>query len=190
MNKSSDNSLQLSGHSDLQIVVNSSFDGVPYPSQFAAAKLIHSSSKPQQPTDSSRSWLRILLSGYVHPGPTTRFPCPVCARNVTGHGVGYLCNRSGWVKMQRCTDELRTGYASLSVHRHSTKAATGATINSNTSCRWEFIHPHTIQRKWLGNKLTELGEFFERHNVKVAVIQESKLSSNYTTPSIQNFTTV
>ena len=83
MNSSSDNSLQLSGHSDLQIVVNSLFDGVPYPSQFAA--------------DSSRSWLRILLSGYVHPGPTTRFPCPVCARNVTGHGVGYLCNRSGWV---------------------------------------------------------------------------------------------
>ena len=41
----------------------------------------------------------------------------------------------------------------------------------------------------IGNKLTELGEFLKRHNVKVAVIQESKLS-NYKTPSIQNFTTV
>ena len=41
-----------------------------------------------------------------------------------------------------------------------------------------------------GNKLTELGEFLERHNVKVAVIQESKLSSNSKTPNIQNFTTV
>ena len=30
----------------------------------------------------------------------------------------------------------------------------------------------------------------QRHNVNVAVIQESKLSSNYNTPSIQNFTTV
>ena len=42
----------------------------------------------------------------------------------------------------------------------------------------------------IGNKLTELGEFLKRHNVKVAVVQESKLSSNYKTPNIQNFTTV
>ena len=42
----------------------------------------------------------------------------------------------------------------------------------------------------MGNKLTELGEFLKRHNVKVAVIQESKLSSNSKTPGILNFTTV
>ena len=42
----------------------------------------------------------------------------------------------------------------------------------------------------IGNKLTELGEFLERHNVKVAVIQESNHPSNSKTPSIQNFTTV
>ena len=42
----------------------------------------------------------------------------------------------------------------------------------------------------IGNKLTELGEFLKRHNVKVAVIQKSKLSPNSKTPSIQNFTTV
>ena len=42
----------------------------------------------------------------------------------------------------------------------------------------------------IDSKLTELWEFFERHNGKVAVIQESKLSSNSMTPSIQNFTTV
>ena len=41
----------------------------------------------------------------------------------------------------------------------------------------------------IGNKLTELGEFLERHNVNVAVIQESKLSSDSKAPSIQNFTT-
>ena len=33
----------------------------------------------------------------------------------------------------------------------------------------------------ISKKLTELGEFLERHNLKVAVIQESKLSSNYRT---------
>ena len=42
----------------------------------------------------------------------------------------------------------------------------------------------------IGNKLTELGEFLKRHNVKVAVIQKSKLSSNSKTPCIQDFTTV
>ena len=64
------------------------------------AKLTHHSLKPQQPSGSSRSWLCILLSGDVHPnpGPTTKYSCPVCARNVTGRGVSYLCNRfSGWV---------------------------------------------------------------------------------------------
>ena len=79
---------------------NRFFDGFPDPSQFAAAKLTHYSSKPQRPSDSSRSWQRILLSGDVHPnpGPTTKYPCPVCARNVTSRGVSYLCNLcSGWV---------------------------------------------------------------------------------------------
>ena len=75
----------------------------PNPSQFAAAKLTHYSSKPQRPSDSSRSWLRILLSADAHQnsGSTTKYPCPVCARNVTGRGVSYLCNRcSGWVYLK------------------------------------------------------------------------------------------
>ena len=42
----------------------------------------------------------------------------------------------------------------------------------------------------IGNKQVELGEFLERHKVKVAVIQESKLTLNSRTPNIQNFTTV
>ena len=41
-----------------------------------------------------------------------------------------------------------------------------------------------------GNKQVELGEFLERHKVKVAVIQESKLTLNSRTPNTQNFTTV
>ena len=76
-------------------------DGFPDPSRFAAVKLTHYSSEPQRPSDSSRSWQRILLSGDVHPnpGPTTKYQCPVCARNVTSRGVSYLCNCcSGWVQ--------------------------------------------------------------------------------------------
>ena len=134
-------------------------DGFPDPSQFAAAKLTHYSSKLQRPSDSSRPRQRLLLSGYVHPnpGPTTKYPCPVCVVNLTSRGVSYLCNRcSGWVhskssglQTQQSIDELKTGQFNA-----------------------------------------ELGEFLERHNMKVAVIQESKLSSNYRTPIIQNFTTV
>ena len=42
----------------------------------------------------------------------------------------------------------------------------------------------------IDNKLTELGVVLERNNVKVAVIQESKLSSNSKNPCIQNYITV
>ena len=48
----------------------------------------------------------------------------------------------------------------------------------------EFIHHHANS---IGNKLTELGEFLKRHNIKTVVIQ---LPSNYETPSFQNLTTV
>ena len=42
----------------------------------------------------------------------------------------------------------------------------------------------------IGNKLTELEVVLERNKVKVAVIQESKLSPKYKNPCIQNYTTV
>ena len=41
-----------------------------------------------------------------------------------------------------------------------------------------------------GNKLTEIGVVLERNKVKVAVIQESKLSSKSKNPCIRNYTTV
>ena len=42
----------------------------------------------------------------------------------------------------------------------------------------------------IGNKLTELGVLLERNKVKVAVIQESKLSPKSKNPCILNYTTV
>ena len=42
----------------------------------------------------------------------------------------------------------------------------------------------------IGNKIDELGIFMEKHKVKVAVIQESKLSQTSRAPCIQNYTTV
>ena len=42
----------------------------------------------------------------------------------------------------------------------------------------------------IGKKLSELERFLEKHNVKVAAIQESKLTSKSRNTSIKNFTTV
>ena len=77
---------------------------------------------PRTPRDHGYA-VRILLSGDVHPnpGPTTKYPCSVCARKVTSHGLSYLYNRcSGWVHskssgLQNSTNELRTVYAALAV---------------------------------------------------------------------------
>ena len=55
------------------------------------------------------------------------------------------------------------------------------------------VDPFTILQfnaNGIGNKQVELGDFLEWHKVKVAVIQESKLTLNSRTPNIQNFTTV
>ena len=50
----------------------------------------------------------------------------------------------------------------------------------------------TTYKRWsgIGNKLTELEVVLERNKVKVAVIQESKLSHKFKNPCIQNYTTV
>ena len=42
----------------------------------------------------------------------------------------------------------------------------------------------------IGNKLTELGVVMESNKVKVAVIQESKITPKSKNPGIQNYTTV
>ena len=181
------------------ILPNRFLNGFPDPSQFAASKLTHYSSKPQRPSDSSRSWQRILLSGDVHPnpGPTTKYPCPVCARNVTGRGVSYLCNRcSGWVH-SKCS-----GLQNAAEYR---RIKDWVCSSCNSPPTLPKLQPPPIPTQavdensftimqfnanGIGNKLTELSEFLKRHNVKVVVIQESKLSSNSKTPSIQNLTTV
>ena len=143
----------------------------------------------------------LLLSGDVHSnlGPTTKYPCPVCARNVTSRGVSYLCNRcSCWVHskysgLQNVAEYRRIidwGCSSCrSPHTLPTPQPLPPSIpiyavDGNSLAIMQF------NANGIDNKLTELGEFLERHNVKVAVIQESTLSSNSRTPSIQNFTTV
>ena len=42
----------------------------------------------------------------------------------------------------------------------------------------------------IGNKVMAVGDFLEQNNVKVAIIQESKLTRTSKTPSFRNYTTV
>ena len=84
---------------------NRFLNGFPDPNQFAAAKLTHYSTMPHRPSDSSRPRQRLLLSVDVHqnPVPATKYPCSVCASNVTSCGVSYMCNRFSWVHSKLLT---------------------------------------------------------------------------------------
>ena len=109
------------------------------------------------------------MAGDVHPNPghATKYPCPVCTRNVTSRGVSYKCTRcSGWVHA-KCGCDWTCDTCSAPPSQQSPPPPNG-----------------------IGNKLTELGVVLERYKVKVAVIQESKLSPKSKNPCIQNYTTV
>ena len=183
---------------DLQIVVSSSLQTVsstvfPVPSQFAAAKLTHYSTMPHRPSDSSRPRQRLLLSGDVHqnPGPATKYPCSVCTSNVTSRGVSYMCNRcSGWVHskcsgLQNAAEYRRIkNWACISCSSPPTPQIPKP-LPSPITPKASDGDPFTILQfnaNGIGNKQVELGDFLERHKVKVAVIQESKLTLNSRTP--------
>ena len=180
---------------------NRFLDGFPVPSQFAAAKLTHYSTMPHRPSDSSRPRQRLLLSGDVHqnPGPATKYPCSVCTSNVTSRGVSYMCNRcSGWVHskcsgLQNAAEYRRIkNWACISCSSPPTPQIPKP-LPSPITPKASDGDPFTILQfnaNGIGNKQVELGDFLERHKVKVAVIQESKLTLNSRTPNIQNFTTV
>ena len=163
---------------------NCFLDGFPDPSQFAAAKRTHYPSKPQRPSNSSRSWLRILLSGDVHPnhGPTTKYPCPVCARNATGRGVSYLCNRcSGWAHskcsgLQDAAEYIRIKDVVCSSCSSSRTLLKPQPLPTSIPTQAVDGNSFTIMQfnaNDIRNKLTKSCECLKRHNVKVTVIQES-----------------
>ena len=166
---------------------NRFLDGSSVPSQFAAAKLTHYSTMPH------------LLSGDVHqnPGPATKYPCSVCTSNVTSCGVSYMCNCcSGWIHskgsgLQNAAEYRRIkNWACISCSSPPTPQIPKP-LPSPTTTKASDGNPFTILQfnaNGIGNKQVVLVDFLERHKVKV--IQESKLTLNSRTPSIQNFTTV
>ena len=77
------------------------FNGFSASGKFEAAELIRNMiTKPQRQQPDQTHLDLLQMSGKVHPnpGPATKYPCPVCTRNVTSRAVSYKCTRcSGWV---------------------------------------------------------------------------------------------
>ena len=142
------------------------------------------------------------MAGDIHPnpGPPAKYPCPVCARDITSQGVSYRCTRcSGWVHA-KCSGLLNTAQyrtcdpCSASKTQQSTPpppspSATPAPYAELISDDSTF-NVLQFNANGIGNKLTELGVVLETNKVKVAVIQESKLSSKSNNPCIRNYITV
>ena len=180
--------------------------------QFAAAELIHNSTtKPLRRRPDSTTLLLLLMAGNIHPnpGPTAKYPCPVCARYVTSPALSYMCTRySGWVHA-KCSGLLNAAQYRInkdwtcdpwSASKTQQSAAPPSSPSLNPAPSVEHISVDStfnvlqFNDKGIGNTLTVLGVVLERNKVKVAVIQESKpsskLSSKSKNPCIRDYTIV
>ena len=170
-------------------------------SQLYAATLTHFSTEPLTTgPDYDPLLLLLALAGDVHPnpGPST-YPCSVCFRNVTSQGTSYLCTRcSHWVH-SRCSG-LRNAADYRKANGWICTACMTPPQQHAPSPPPSPAHTPTMSDKtfnilqWnangIGNKQTELSIFLEAHDIKVAAIQESKLTAKSRSPNIQNYTLV
>ena len=134
---------------------------------------------------------------HQNPGPATKYPCSVCTSNVTSRGVSYMCNRcSGWVRskcygLQNAAEYRRIkNWACISCSSPPTSQIPKPLPSPTKASDGDPFTILQFNANGIGNKQVELGDFLERHKVKVSVIQESNLTLISRTPNIQNFTTV
>ena len=157
----------------------------------------------QQRRQPDQTHIKLLqMSGDVHPkpGPATKYPCPVCTRNVTSRGVSNKCTKcSGWVHA-KCSGILNAAqYRSKSdwtcdacsaAQPQQSPPPTRSPAPTEQISDDSTFNVLQLNANGIRNKLTELEGVLERNKVKVAVIQESKLSPKSKNPYIQNYTTV
>ena len=164
--------------------------------QFAAAELtLLMTTKPLRRRLDRTLFVLIQRSDDVQPNlvPATKYPWSVCAHNVTSRGVSYQCNRcSGWVHA-KCS-----GLLNAAQYRRSSDWACGPCSTSppptptpptDQNSDDSTFNVLQLNANGIGNKLTELWVVMENNKVKVAVIQESKLTPKSKNPCIQNYTT-
>ena len=171
-------------------------------SQLCTATMTHYSTEPLTTgPDYDPLLLLLALAGYVHPNPgPPRYPFSVfCFKNVTSQGTSYLCTRcSHWVH-SRCSGLRNVP----DYHRANGWICTTCRTPPQPHAPSQPPRPAhmlTILYKtfnllqWnangIGKKLTELSIFLEAHNIKVAAIQESKLTAKSRSLNIQNYTIV
>ena len=147
--------------------------------------------KPQRRQPDQTHVTLLHMSGDVHPNPSPaiKYPCPVCTCNVTSRGVSYECTKCyGWVHA-KCSGILNaaqyrrksdwTGDACSAPQSQQlpppTRSPASAPPTKQISDDSTFIVLQ-LNANGIGNKLTELEIVLGRNKVKVAVIQESKLS--------------
>ena len=120
-------------------------------------------------------------------------PARSASKNVTSQGTSYLCTRcsalrnaadyrkaNGWI----CTACMTPphGHAHLPPPPSPTHTPPTMSDKSFNILQWNA--------NGIGKKQAKLSIFLEAHNVKVAVIQESKLMAKLRSPNIQNYTLV
>ena len=193
--------MELSGHSDLQIVVNTSLQTV---SSMVFRTQVSLQRLGRLITHQSRMTLGLLATMTMHPAIRRCTPehwpyykvsmssvCSQCYKL----WVSYLCNCcSGWVhskcsglqnaaEYRRIKDWVcRSCNSPPTLSKLQPPPIPTQAVDGNSFTIMKF------NANGIGNKLMELGEFIKRHNVKVAVIQESKLSSNSKTPKLHHST--
>ena len=114
-----------------------------------------------------------FVDGFPDP---SQFEAAKCTSNATSHAVSYTCNRcSGWVH-PKCSG--------LQTQRSTVGSRTGHTAHSDPLPLPPMPLPSQITTKapftilqfnanGIGNRQVELGEFLERHKLKVEVIRSS-----------------
>ena len=162
-------------------------------SQLYAATQTHYSTEPLTTRpDYDPLLLLLFLAGDVHPNPEpSRYHCSVCFKNVTSQDTSYLCTRcSHWVH-SRCS-----GLRNAADYQKANGWICTACMTPPQPCAPSpppsppTMSDKTFNANGIGNKQTELSIFFKAHNVKVAAIQESKLTTKSRSPNIQNYTLV
>ena len=188
------------------LTVRCSFQRVFVSGQFDTAELIrYMIIKPQrrQPDQTHLKLLQMSGDELPNPGPATKYPCPVCTRNVKSHGVSYKCTKCyGWVHAKRSGILYAAQYrrkrdwtcdaCSAPQSQQSpppTRSPAPAPPIKQISGDSTF-NVLQLNANGIGNNLPEPEVVLERNKVKVAVIQESKLSPKSKNPCIQNYTTV
>ena len=129
----------------------------------------------------------------MHPNPEpSRYPCSVYFENITSQGTSYLCTICSYWVHSRCS-----GLRNATDYRKAngwicTACMTPPQVRA-PSPPSSPAHTPTMSDKtfnilqWnangIGNKQTERSIFLEAHDVKVAVIQESKLTAKRKFPT-------